>query len=363
MSAPGRHSRPAETHRRPAKWQVGLTLALAGSAAGLTFAVYPGPAAKPVSDQLTGGFVTVPDFAGALGQGEVSSFSALPQPVVTATAAGQAPKPHRTPRPQPARTDTATAGPAPAASPAPPVSGSGPRAGGSYAGSLVLSDSGSQLAAWNQTPSYCPQTSWQISDGTVKTDSSGDVALGTSGTTGSCVALISPGAYSSNVIEADIDFPALPGKSSTIADWTSFWLTDGATWPVDGELDAVEAQPVNGQNAVSWHSGTTSSPFTASTNGWASGGTMPVDGANVTPGWHTVDIVYTKGFFAVYYDGHEYTSYTSANVTGSPLNIYITTSVTPDNGTIQSELGGAPVNSDSSPATYAVKYLKVWSFK
>ncbi|HEY0937310.1 MAG TPA: hypothetical protein VGD91_26670 [Trebonia sp.] len=329
----------------------------------MTFVMYPGPAVKPVSDQLAGGFVAVPDFSGALGQGEVSSFSALPQPITTATAASEAPR-HKRPPVKPAPTDTATAAAVPAASPAAPASGSsGPLAGGSYAGSLVLNASGAQLAAWNQTSSYCPQTSWQVSDGTVKTDSGGDVALGTTGTTGSCVALVSPGAYSSNVIEASIDFPALPGKSGTIADWTSFWLTDGATWPMDGELDAVEAQPVNGQNAVSWHSGTTSSPFTASTNGWASGGTMPVEGANVTAGWHTVDIVYTKGFFAVYYDGHQYTSYTSDNVTGSPLNIYITTSVTPDNGTIQSELGGPPQNSDSSPATYAVKDLKVWSFK
>jgi hypothetical protein len=76
-----------------------------------------------------------------------------------------------------------------------------------------------------------------------------------------------------------------------------------------------------------------------------------------------VDIVYAKGYFAVYYDGKQFTSYTSSNVTGDPLNIFITTSVTANNSTVQGQIGGSPVNSDSSPATYGVQYLKVWSFK
>jgi hypothetical protein len=330
--------------------------------------MFPGSAAKPVSvsasDRLSAGIASIPEFAGALGQGEVDSFAPLPAPIVTATAA-QAPRkkpPHR-PKPQPTQTVPAPSS-SPTSSPTSPAAPTSqtPVGGASYAGSLVLDDSGSQLASWNQTNSFCPEQSWQVPDGSVSSDSGGVLSLGTTGTTGSCVAVISPGAYSSNVIEADIDFPALPGSSGTIADWSSFWLTDGATWPNDGELDAVEAQPVNGKNAVSWHSGTTSSPFTASTNGF-SATTLPVDGGNVTPGWHTVDIVYTQGFFAVYYDGQEYTSYSSGNVTGSPLNVYLTTSVTPDVSSIQQELGGSPVNSDSSPADLSIKYLRVWSFK
>ena len=43
-----------------------------------------------------------------------------------------------------------------------------------------------------------------------------------------------------------------------------------------------------------------------------------------------MDIVYTKGFFAVYYDGKEFTSLNSDDVTGDALNIYLTTSVTPN---------------------------------
>ena len=66
---------------------------------------------------------------------------------------------------------------------------------------------------------------------------------------------------------------------------------------------------------------------------------------------------------AVYYDGHEWTSYQSGNVTGDPLNIYLTTSATADNSQVESAIGGPPKNTSSSPATIAVKYLKVWSFR
>ena len=176
------------------------------------------------------------------------------------------------------------------------------------------------------------------------------------------MALVSPATYSSAVIEADIDFPALPGSSDTIANWTSFWLTDGANWPQDGELDAVEAEPVTGVNATAWHSGTNGNEFSASTDDFFST-KLPKNTGNLTPGWHTVDIVYSQGFMAVYYDGQEWTSYQSSNVTGDPLNIYITTSVTADNSQVDGTIGGSPKNSDSSPATVAVKYLKVWSFK
>jgi hypothetical protein len=229
-------------------------------------------------------------------------------------------------------------------------------------GSLIADISGAQMASWNQTASYCPETNGMLGNGTVATDSSGAIALTTSGKAGSCVGLISPSGYSSAVIEADIDFPALPGQSGTIANWTGFWLTNGAAWPEDGELDAVEVEPVDGQNAVTWHSGTKSAEFSASTSGF-SPTRLPADGGNLTPGWHVVDIVYTRGYFAVYYDGQEFTSYTSDNVTGSPLNVYVTMANTPDTSAMQDLLGSPPVNSAPASATYRVKYLKVWSYR
>ena len=343
-----------------------MAMLLAGAAAGgLSYSFYPSTAAAPVADRLLRpGVFTAPDLASLLGQGQVSSsYAPPPAPIVIATARPTAGKHGRKPTPRPT-TSTAAPTPAPSiVSASPPNASLTPLGGASYAGSLVLNDTGSQLTSWNQTSEFCSEQSWEVPNGTVSTDSSDDAVLTVDGSDGSCVGLISPGAYSSAVIEADIDFPALPGNSDTIADWTSFWLTNGAAWPEDGELDAVEAEPVDGINATAWHGGTSDSPLWLSTDGFAQDGTLPKDGANLTPGWHVVDIVYTKGFFAVYYDGKQFTSLSSDDVTGDPLNIYLTTSVTPDISQIQQQLGGPPVNSSSSPATLAVKYLKVWSFQ
>ena len=239
--------------------------------------------------------------------------------------------------------------------------GNVPLGGASHAGPLELSASGAQLAAWDHTSSQCAQASWELPNGTVATDSSGNVELTVPGETGSCGALVSPQTYSSGVIEADIDFPALPGHPNVIANWTSFWMTNSAHWPTYGELDAAEAEPIDGVTDVTWHSGSAANLFSASTE-FAST-RLPRYSKNLTPGWHTVDIVYTQGYFAIYYDGTEFTSYTSANVPGDPLNILFSTSVAPNNTAVDNEIGGTPVNSDSSPATYKLKYVKVWSFK
>jgi Glycosyl hydrolases family 16 len=232
----------------------------------------------------------------------------------------------------------------------------------SYAGSLELNATGAQLASWNQTSSFCPEVSWGVPDGTVSTDSAGNATLTTTGKTGSCAAIISPGAYSSGVVEADIDFPALPGKPGTVANWTAFWLTNQAKWPVDGEIDAVETEPATGVNAVSYHWGTPGKPLEASTDGFAPDGKIAAAGPNLTPGWHIVDVVFTKGFFAVYYDGKEFASSRSSVITGSSLNILLNSSVTPSTKAVEKSIGGKPKNSDSSPATVAIKYLKVWSY-
>ena len=126
-----------------------------------------------------------------------------------------------------------------------------------------------------------------------------------------------------------------------------------------GELDASEIEPVDGENAVTWHSGTTGSEFTASTASF-SPLVLPTQGANLTPGWHTIDVVYTKGYFAVYYDGHEFTSYSSANVTGAPLNVYFTAVNSPDTSAVENAIGGPPVNSANAPSTDArSKYLRI----
>jgi hypothetical protein len=321
-------SNPDKIRAGSIRWPaLALAALLAGGTAGCSYVVSPSSAA------VSGG------------QGASGSSAPPPAPMVIDTA--QVPRaPH-----SPAATKTSSISSVPANS---ALSG--------YRGSLILNDTGAQLKSWNQTSSYCPETPTVIGDGTVGTDSSGDLTLTTNAEPGSCVALISPGTYSSNVIEAQLDFPALPGKPGTIANWTTFWMTNGPGWPEDGELDGAEVEPVDATNAVTWHSGTTSAPFSASTTTY-SPVRLPVDGPNLTPGWHTVDIVYTKGFFAVYYDGAEFTSYTSSNITGDPLNIYFTMVNTPATGAVEKEIGSPPINSANAPATYTVRYLKVWSLR
>ena len=334
---------PAAAQRRRPAWMrsrsaqsvcLGLTALLAGATAGCAALAQAGPAAGPA--------------------GQSTSSAAPPAPMAVATAR----VPSSASLDSPGPLGSAGSG----SSAASGGSSSAPASVQDYEGSLVLDATGAQMESWNKTASYCPQTSGILGNGTVGSSSEGAVTLTTSGQAGSCAALISPGGYSSDVIEADIDFPALPSNAQTMANWAGFWLTNGADWPEGGELDAVEVEPVNAASAVTWHSGTTSDEFSASTSGFGQV-QLPVDGDNLSPGWHLVDIVYTKGFFAVYYDGREYTSYTSSKITGSALNIYVTMTNTPDTAAIEKAIGSPPINSDPSPATLSVRYVKVWSLR
>jgi len=328
-----KRGRAAKVRARSITWAcLTLSALLTGATAGCSYIVNSTSAA--ISPAESGG------------NGTSAAAAAPPAPlaVATATMPGDQPPP---------------AAPSSAANSAGTAAATGV---GSYKGSLLLDASGPRMTSWNKTASYCPQTTGMVGNGTVGTDSTGAVNLTTSGKAGSCVALISPGAYSSGVIEADIDFPALPGKPGMMANWAGFWLTNGPAWPADGELDGVEVEPVNAANAVTWHSGTRSAEFSASTSGFAPV-QLPARGDNLSPGWHVVDIVYTKGFFAVYYDGQQYTSYTSGNVTGSPLNVYFTMANTPNTSAIVKLIGSPPINSSSSSATMSVRYLKIWSYR
>jgi hypothetical protein len=358
-SGSARRDRTAKAPSHHITWyRLAIVALIAGAAAGAAYSCFQG-AAAPFASGVQPGVFAGPGPLTVPGLGQNGGYILLPSGhhrhhrhhrhclqggAVQASAA-----------PQP------TASPAARLAAEPAPGAIRPLAGGGYAGPLVLNATGSRLMSWNRTSALCPQHPFQGANGRVGTDSSGNATLTVNGL-GSCAALVSPGCYASAVIEAEIDFPALPGHPGTIANWTAFWLTDDHAWPEDGELDAAEAEPVDGVNAVSWHSGTSAAQFVASTDG-LSPYKLPVSAPNLTPGWHTVDVVYTKGFFAVYYDGTKYTSYTSGYVTGDPLNIYVTTTVTPDVSAVRQRIGGPPVNSDGSPATVAVKYLRVWSYR
>jgi hypothetical protein len=335
----GKRGQPAKTRTHATEWRLlSLVALLVVAMAGLCYAFYPRASASPVIE---------PQAGAAPGSASAADAAQDPSPIAVATAK------------LPKSTAVKASGSPSSTAAATPAAGSGPLAS---AGTLLLDKSGSALTSWNATSSYCPATNGYLADGTVGTDSSGGATLNTTSKPGSCVALISPATYSSVVIEADMYYPSVPGKPGTIANWSGLWLTDSARWPEAGELDASEIEPVDGTNAVTWHSGTTASEFTASTSSF-SPLVLPTQGANLTPGWHTIDVVYTKGYFSVYYDGHPFTTYTSSNVTGDPLNVYFTAVNSPDTPAVQNAIGGPPVNSANAPSTLAVKYLKIWSYK
>lgn len=318
-----------------------------------------------VAHSVVGTGSSVPDVTGSsVPRADTLSAEPVSAPLAVSSFA-IAKLPSRAASPKPSQTHKATASPSPSTgSSAPRAGGSGPLAGGEHAGSLILDANGSQLTSWNQTSDFCTSNSWEVPDGAVSTNSNGDATLSTTGTNGSCVGIFSPDGYSSAVIETEINLPALPGNSSMIANWTSVWLTDrqAGTWPQVGELDSIEAEPDVGRSACSYHWGSADNLQTVSTE---AGGSqhIPAQSSNITPGWHVVDIVWTSGFFAVYYDGNLYASYSSSVVTGDALQLGISSTVAPDNSQVESLLGGPPINSDSSPATIAVSYVKVWSYK
>ena len=111
-SGSGKHSRSAKARSRPVKWgRVALTLALAGAAGGLSYTYFPSMGAAPVADRLGQGTLAAPDLPSVLGQGNVSSYSTMPAPIVSATArlpvTKRKPKPTHSPRPgAPASPDT-----------------------------------------------------------------------------------------------------------------------------------------------------------------------------------------------------------------------------------------------------------------
>ncbi len=72
-----------------------LALLLAGAAGGSSYLLFPTSAAAPIADRLSSGVFAAPDLASLLGQGSdgsYDSYSALPAPMVTATARASAAK-------------------------------------------------------------------------------------------------------------------------------------------------------------------------------------------------------------------------------------------------------------------------------
>jgi hypothetical protein len=138
----------------------------------------------------------------------------------------------------------------------------------------------------------------------VSLNRSGYAELSTTGAAGNCTAIQSPRALPTRpgyVYEADVYF-------SSFRDWPAFWMY-GNRWPSLGEIDAVEAN--YGVNYVTWHyapCGSSVSDSAISTNPWTytCKTTVSPVGANISPGWHIVDIAFTSSGVQVYYGGSLY---------------------------------------------------------
>jgi hypothetical protein len=154
----------------------------------------------------------------------------------------------------------------------------------------------SELASspWNSptnSPGNCAANPSQVS-----VNSSGYAELTTNGQPGNCTSIESPHTYPTAdgyVYEADIYF-------STWENWPSFWMY-GNDWPQDGEIDGVEANL--DQNYVTWHYGTNNS--TIGTGSWNDQVVQPTS-ANISPGWHIVDIAFGGNRIQIFYDGKPY---------------------------------------------------------
>lgn len=153
-------------------------------------------------------------------------------------------------------------------------------------------------AALNE-PGQCKSNPSQIF-----VNSAGNAQLNTTGGAGNCAPVESPHTYPTKpgyIYEARIN-------TSTLLNWDAFWMF-GSNWPNQGEIDAFE--PQFGTNYVSWHfapcNGSAASS-TKATDPWSypCKTNLPVQGANIGTGWHTIDIAYTSNSVQVYYDGHLY---------------------------------------------------------
>lgn len=171
---------------------------------------------------------------------------------------------------------------------------------------------GSEIVTWGNgnNPGNCqPNTAERSFDGT-------NAVLTTTGASGDCTYFESPHAYPTSdgyVYETRVNF-------SNFTQWDSFWMV-GNNWPSDGEIDSVEGP--HGTSYMSYHYGNPGSYSTCNNTNGCDGNATPLQdgphGANISPGWHTIDISFGghgagQGQVAVWYDGTLYGQVWGPNV-------------------------------------------------
>ena len=197
------------------------------------------------------------------------------------------------------------------------------------------------------------------------TYSAPNVVLTTNGQSGDCLDVQSPHTYPTNdgyVYETYM-------YASNWSQWASYWMY-GNNWPTDGEIDSVEGG--SGTSFTSYHYEGSSGPAAYSTcnntNGCDAGATplqIGPSGANITSGWHTVDISYGghgagQGEVCVWFDGSQYGCVYGTNVLngGTDPGYWFTYST----GSCQSANNGTVCNGNyPDPGTIKVQWIRIFT--
>lgn len=223
-----------------------------------------------------------------------------------------------------------------------------------YGRTLAVNDTGANLlTAWQSHASNDPGNCTSPRAGAVTV--SGNSAVLTSNGS-DCEYLQTPHMY-----------PTVHGyvyeESVTISQWTtwlSFWAY-GNNWPVDGEIDNIEASPT-GQNNISWHD-SVSAPTgfsTCNNQDGCDGNTNPITmpsnaqtlAQGLKPGTHIIDFAFGgTGVINVFYDGQSVAYLqTSQAIGGTNHNpFWIVNS------------NGQAENGSHASGTFTVNYFRAWS--
>ena len=224
---------------------------------------------------------------------------------------------------------------------------------------FAFQKNGPEIYSWGpgaNSPGNCTADRSELSsDGT-------NAVLVTSGQSGDCTDLQSPHTYPTQdgyVYETYM-------YASNWSQWASFWMY-GNDWPADGEIDSAEGG--SGTSYTSYHyegSGGPASYSTCNDTNGCDGGAKPLQygpsGANITPGWHTVDISYGghgagQGEVCVWFDGHEYGCVYGTNVLrgGTDPGYWFTWST----GSCESANNGSVCNGNyPDPGTIKVQWIR-----
>jgi opacity protein-like surface antigen len=171
-----------------------------------------------------------------------------------------------------------------------------------------------------------------------------NITLSTTGAYGNCTEVESQHTYPTTdgyVYETDMYF-------SSNKNWPAFWMY-GDNWPSGGEIDALE---INFEtNYVSYHYGSSAPGSELSTYN----GSLKTLSANITPGWHIIDISFGGGDISVWYDGKQY-----VNV---PMNIAAPAWIVWSEGSCDQPGGSVCASSKDvgAPGYVEVKWLRIFT--